>query len=69
MKYYALRNDELGYITQCPLFKSKEEAEYEAMGKCRAHSVVEVSELKPCKPVAPCKRCLQCPRFIAEKKK
>ena len=65
--YYQLHNDEMGWITDCPTFENKREAEYAAADKCRFHSVVEITEdeLIPCKPLTLYAKCLKCPRCAA----
>lgn len=59
---YVLRNDELGYISDCPVFTTKEEASKEAAFKCREHSVFEthLDKFEPCHPKkadGSCKAC------------
>lgn len=71
MKYFALYNEELYYITECPTYESREEAESAAAGKCRRHKVVEIDSIKPCNPCAIYDCCLHCARCSAtvEKRK
>lgn len=49
---YVLRNEELGYISNCPVFTTREEASKEAAFKCRLHSVEEadLGKFEPCHP-------------------
>lgn len=51
---YVLRNEELGFIDDCPVFATKEEATGEAACKCRLHSVVgaTLDKFEPCYPKA-----------------
>lgn len=67
MKYYQLRNEELGYVSDCPTFESMAEARSAAVSKCRYHSVIEVdeSEVRPCKPINLHSTCLKCARCAA----
>lgn len=69
---YALYNEELGYIADCPAFFDKREAELEAGSKCRRHRAVELrpEDIRPCHPMLKYrtsetmrKRCEKCPRF------
>jgi hypothetical protein len=61
--YYVLRNDELGYVLDCPTFTDRKEAEHEAAGKCRCHSVVETNKADICRPMKPIDECRRCPRW------
>ena len=61
--YYALRNDEMGWVTTCPIYTDKGKAEGAAACKCRFHSVVEVRDITPCHPYKAHQGCLECPRY------
>ena len=74
MKYYVLRNDELGYVCHCPTYEKKDDAEHEAAFKCRQHSVVTIDESKlnePCSPKSLTPGCMMCARCAStvEKRK
>lgn len=63
--FYVLRNEELGYIANCPTFEFREDAEEAAADKCRRHSVIEVEDIKPCVPTNLHSGCLRCGRCAA----
>lgn len=60
---YVIYNEELGYELRCPVFDDKKEAEDEAAGKCRRHSVVEIETWESCKPFKKYNRCSKCLRY------
>ena len=62
-KYYVLRNDEMGWVTTCPVFTDKRKADGAAACKCRKHTVVEAKGIPPCHPVKAHRGCLECPRY------
>lgn len=59
---YVLRNEELGFIDDCPVFTTRAQAHAEAVGKCRFHSVEEadISKFEPCHPKRANSRCEAC---------
>lgn len=69
MKGYILQNDEQEWMTECPVFVTKEEAEEEAADKCRHYSIVEldyIADCEPCRPIKKNSRCDRCARFAGE---
>lgn len=67
LMYYVLRNEEWGCICDCPTFDNRQDAENEADGKCRRHSVVETNRADPCRPMKPIDQCRRCPRWVKYK--
>lgn len=65
--YYVLRNEEWGCILDCPTFDNRDDAENEAAGKCRKHTVVETNRADPCRPMKPIDQCKRCPRWVKYK--
>lgn len=65
--YYILRNEELGCIMDCPTFTDRKEAEDEAAGKCRKHTVVKTDRADTCRPMKPIDQCRRCPRWAKYK--
>lgn len=59
---YVLRNEELGYIDDCPVFRTEKEASREAAFKCRDHSVLEIEldNFEPCHPKGAGGSCKAC---------
>ena len=64
---YQLYNEEMGWVLDCPTYKTYDEALHEAVQKCRLHNPIPVlvSELKPCIPLERyCNdTCKGCPRW------
>lgn len=70
MKGYILQNDEQGWMDECPVFISKEEARRAAGNKCRHYSVIEldyIADCEPCRPFKKLPKCDRCTRFDGEK--
>ena len=64
---YQLYNEEMGWVLDCPTYKTYDEALHAAVGKCKLHNPISVmvSELKPCTPIEQyCNDiCKGCPRW------
>lgn len=51
---YALYNEELGYVMDCPAYSDIKQAEAACADKCRCHRVIELrpEDIKPCHPLS-----------------